>query len=62
MGGEYFAYYLEQIPGCFFFVGVIPPGRTEYPQLHTDRFDFTDDALAVGMRMFVELVMNFRAR
>ena len=61
MGGEDFAYYLEQVPGCFFLVGVIPPGREKYPPLHSDRFDFTDAAAAVGMRMFVELVRNFRA-
>jgi amidohydrolase len=59
MGGEDFAYYLQQIPGCFFLVGVAPPGAQSYPSLHSDKFDFTDAALAVGMRMFVELVMNF---
>lgn len=61
MGGEDFAYYLEQVPGCFFLVGVSPPGQQQYPQLHSDRFDFTDAALANGMRMFLELVKNYRA-
>jgi amidohydrolase len=60
MGGEDFAYYLEQVPGCFFLVGVQPRDSDAYPSLHSDRFDFTDDALAVGMRMFVELVRNFQ--
>jgi amidohydrolase len=59
MGGEDFAYYLEKVPGCFFLVGVEPPERDGYPSLHSDRYDFTDGALAVGMRMFVELVRNF---
>lgn len=59
MGGEDFAYYLEQAPGCFFMVGTIPPGQTQYPPLHSDHYDFTDGALATGMRMFVELAMNF---
>lgn len=58
MGGEDFAYYLEKVPGCFFLIGV-QPGKDVYPPLHSDRYDFTDAALAVGMRMFVELVMNF---
>ena len=62
MGGEDFAYYLEQVPGCFFFVGVMPQDRNEYPSLHSDRFDFTDAALAIGMRMFGELVMGWNAR
>ena len=60
MGGEDFSYYLEKVPGCFFLVGVEPPDRDGYPPLHSDRFDFTDAALGVGMRMFVELVMNWR--
>lgn len=61
MGGEDFAYYLEKIPGCFFLVGVEPHDRSSYPSLHSDRFDFTDAALEVGMRMFVGLVMKFHA-
>jgi amidohydrolase len=60
MGGEDFAYYLQKVPGCFFLVGVEPPDKPAYPPLHSDHYDFTDAALAVGMRMFVELVRNFR--
>ncbi len=60
MGGEDFAYYLEAVPGCFFFLGLCPPDRESYPSLHSDRFDFTDAALGVGVRMFVNLVRSFR--
>jgi amidohydrolase len=59
MGGEDFAYYLEQVPGCFFLIGVEPLDRPSYPALHNDHYDFTDAALAVGMRMFTELVLNW---
>lgn len=59
MGGEDFAYYLQQVPGCFFFIGVEPHDRSSYPALHNDHYDFTDAALAVGMRMFTELVLNW---
>jgi amidohydrolase len=60
MGGEDFAYYLEKVPGCFFLVGVEPPDRNGYPPLHSDHYDFTDAAIGVGMRMFVELVRNWK--
>ena len=61
MGGEDFAYYLQQVPGCFFLIGVEPVNcSTGYPSLHSDRYDFTDAALEVGMRMFVELARNFK--
>jgi len=60
MGGEDFAYYLEKVPGCFFLAGVAPSPQKEYPSLHSDRFDFTDAALGVGMRMFTALVLGFK--
>ncbi|MGC4031509.1 MAG: M20 family metallopeptidase [Tepidisphaeraceae bacterium] len=60
MGGEDFAYYLEQVPGCFFLIGTMPEGVDSYPPLHSDRYDFTDAALGLGVRMFVNLVRSFR--
>jgi hypothetical protein len=30
-----------------------------YPSLHSDKYDFADQALAVAMRMFGEIVMNW---
>lgn len=59
MGGEDFAYYLQAVPGCFFLVGVEPLDAKGYYPLHNDRYDFTDGAIEVGIRMFVELVTNF---
>ena len=59
MGGEDFAYYLEKVPGCFFLVGVEPIDAASHPSLHSDRYNFTDAALGVGMRMFVELARNW---
>ncbi|HEX8524650.1 MAG TPA: M20 family metallopeptidase [Tepidisphaeraceae bacterium] len=60
MGGEDFAYYLEKVPGCFFLIGVEPADcTTGYPSLHSDQYDFTDAALATGMRMFIEIVTHF---
>jgi amidohydrolase len=55
MGGEDFAYYLEKVPGAFFFVGLCPPDVTDYPPLHSDRFDFVDDSLHTGVEMFLAL-------
>jgi amidohydrolase len=62
MGGEDFAYYLQCVPGCFFFIGVEPPDREDYPPLHSDRYDFTDAALATSMRMLVEVAMRYADR
>lgn len=62
MGGEDFAYYLQKTPGCFFLVGVEPLDRAEYPSLHTEKYDFTDGALSVGMRMFCAIAEKFEQR
>jgi metal-dependent amidase/aminoacylase/carboxypeptidase family protein len=59
MGGEDFSYYLEKIPGCFIRVGVDPPGCAQYPSLHNDHYNFTDEALAVGVKLFVGLVQGW---
>jgi amidohydrolase len=60
MGGEDFAYYLEKVPGCFFFLGVCPPGQETCFPLHSNRYNFNDAALPVGMRMLLALVMSFK--
>ena len=36
-----------------------PHDRNGYPSLHSDRYDFTDAALEVGMRMFLNLVVSY---
>ena len=59
MGGEDFAYYLQKVPGCFFFVGSSPEGRDpmSVPH-HCSHFDIDERALLVGASVFVELVEN----
>ena len=59
MGVEDFAYYLQHVPGMMFRVGVKPKNQDTYPALHNPRFNFNDDALPVGIRMFCELAMRF---
>ena len=51
MASEDFAFYGRVVPSCFSFIGLIPPGRDSYPMLHTPQFDFTDAALATGIRL-----------
>ena len=55
MGAEDFAYYAEHVPACFFMLGVVPAGKATYPPLHSDHYDFNDDALPAGIRMFASL-------
>ena len=59
MGGEDFAYYLDQVPGAFAFVGVRPAASIAYPPLHSDQYDFNDDAFPAAITLMVELVARF---
>ncbi len=58
MGGEDFAYYGAECPSCFFQLGLIPEGQTTYPSVHTPYFDFNDDAIAVGVKLMVQLAIS----
>ncbi len=57
MGGEDFSYYLQKVPGCFFFVGSAPRDRKpgEVPH-HCSHFDIEEKALLVGSSIFVQLI------
>ena len=59
MWGEDFSFYLQQVPGCFFVLGVQPQDVDTYPMLHNPNFDFTDAALPYGIRMMVQLATTY---
>jgi len=59
MGGEDMAYFLQAVPGCYFFVGSANPDKSlAYPH-HHPRFDFDETALEVGLEIFVRCVEKF---
>ena len=51
MGGEDFSYYLEKVPGAYIRFGSQVPGRESFPA-HSSKFDFDEQALAVGASYF----------
>lgn len=57
MGAEDFSFYLQEVPGCFFFVG---NGDSAY--LHNEHYDFNDNILPVAGGMFVALVKGLMLR
>lgn len=59
MGGEDMSYFLQEVPGCYFFLGSANPEKNlAYPH-HHPRFDFDETALAMGVEMFVRCVERF---
>lgn len=57
IGSEDFAFFLQKIPGCFFFVGL----GEDRPYLHDDRYDFNDEILPAAAGTFVAIVEDFLA-
>ena len=59
MGGEDFAYYLQEKPGCFFFVGSAPNKNKlfETPH-HCSHFTMDEKALLIGPSIYLNLVDN----
>jgi amidohydrolase len=50
MGGEDFAYYLQHVPGTFFFTGAKPEGvGTTYPH-HHPKFDINEKAMLIAAK------------
>ena len=61
MGGEDMSFFLEAIPGCYFFLGSANPDKDlAYPH-HHPRFNFDETALGMGVEIFVRFVEKFCA-
>jgi len=57
MGGEDFAYYLEEVPGCMLRLGVgFGDGKTRY--LHSPHFDLEERALPLGSRILARAALR----
>lgn len=60
MGGEDFSYYCQEVPSCFFALGLLPNGKENMPALHQPTFDFNDDAISTGIQLFCALALHSR--
>ena len=59
MGGEDMSFFLNEVPGCYFFLGAANPDKgLAYPH-HHPRFDFDETALSMGVEIFVRCVEQF---
>ena len=58
MTAEDFSFYGREVPACFFFLGQRRSPGEEFPGLHTPRYDFNDDSLALGIELFCRLALE----
>jgi len=59
MGGEDLAYYAEKVPTVLWRLGIRPADKEAVPGLHHPLFDFSDDAIPVGVRVHCEIARRF---
>lgn len=59
MGGEDMSFFLQAVPGCYFFLGSANSEQNlAYPH-HHPRFDFDETALGMGVEIFIRCVEKF---
>jgi amidohydrolase len=59
MGGEDMSFFLQAVPGCYFFLGSANQAKNlAYPH-HHPRFDFDEVALGMGVEIFIRCVEKF---
>lgn len=59
MGGEDMSFFLQEVPGCYFFLGSANTEKNlDYPH-HHPRFDFDETVLPMGVEIFVRCVEKF---
>jgi amidohydrolase len=61
LGAEDFAYYLEEVPGMFSFLGASSPALGINEINHSSRFDIDEKALGIGVRACMALTLDFLA-
>jgi amidohydrolase len=58
MGGEDMAYFLEKVPGAFFWLGSMNKEKGLDKPHHSAYFNFDEDVLPVGVEMHVKIAMG----
>jgi amidohydrolase len=58
LGGEDFAWVLNEVPGALARLGVRTPGRTAAPDLHQGVFDLDEGAIGVGVAVLCGLALT----
>ncbi|MDT0017227.1 M20 family metallopeptidase [Listeria swaminathanii] len=58
-GSEDFAYYLQKIPGVFFYIGAKPKNVSHAYFNHHPKFDIDEDALLVAAKSVADVVLDY---
>ena len=59
MGGEDFAYYLQEVPGSFVYLGTKNPEKGVIHPGHSPEFKIDEDILIIGVELFIRAVLKY---
>jgi amidohydrolase len=59
MGGEDMSYYLNEVPGCFIFVGSSNESKGINHSHHSSRFNIDEDALPIGVEILTKGIKRY---
>jgi metal-dependent amidase/aminoacylase/carboxypeptidase family protein len=59
MGSDDMAFFLKEVPGCYFWVGAGNEQKGLIKPHHSSRFDFDEEALLVGAEIMVRVVLAY---
>ena len=59
MGSEDAAFFIQQVPGCYFFLGSANAERGLNAPHHNPRFDFDEDALPLGVAILMQALAHY---
>jgi amidohydrolase len=59
MGSEDASLFMQDIPGCYFFVGSANAERGLDAPHHNPHFDFDEDALPLGVAVLMQAVAHY---
>ncbi|MGM0437959.1 MAG: M20 metallopeptidase family protein [Bacillota bacterium] len=59
MGGEDFAYYLQEVPGSFVYLGSENPEKGIIHPGHSPKFNIDEDILVIGVELFSRAVLKY---
>ena len=59
MGSEDFAFYVEKVPGVMMMIGARNEEKGFVHLMHHPKFDFDEEALAIGVKLHIQLAMDY---
>ncbi len=59
MGSEDAAFFMQEVPGCYFFLGAANAERGLNAPHHNPRFDFDEDALPLGVAIMTQALAHY---